>query len=222
MDTKLIEKYKNVKERIDKVKTENELNLRMKKTFEETLKKLKNKRDDYEEEIETLELALKLFQEVSDERNASAKESLETVINWTLSKVFTSQSYEVKIEEHPDARSGKIMEIYLIDGVTGHKRSVKTQLGTALVQIISFLMMLIVIKFAGSSKILLLDEVFSGLEDKEAITLFSEVLTSLAKNEGFQVLIVEQNSLISANPDFKRINVALENPADGLILESIA
>lgn len=218
---KVKERLGSVNNRIEEIRREQLVNDRLKENFEQILINLNLKKSDIDAEIETLEKSLKLFKEISDERNKSAKEAMETVVNWSLSKIFTNQSYDVKIKEDSDARSGKIMEIYLIDNHSGKSRSLKHQLGTAMVQIISFLMMLTVIKFAGSSKVLILDEIFSGLEDKEAITMFSEILVSLAKNEGFQIFIVEQNSLISDNDDFVRINVALENQDDGLIIKSI-
>lgn len=218
---KVKERLGLVNKRIEDIRREQLVVDRLKENFEQILANLNVKKSDIEAEIEVLEKSLKLFKEISDERNKSAKEAMETVVNWSLSKIFTNQSYDVKIKEDSDARSGKVMEIYLIDNHSGKSRSLKHQLGTAMVQIISFLMMLTVIKFAGSSKVLILDEIFSGLEDKEAITMFSEILVSLAKNEGFQIFIVEQNSLISENDDFVRINVALENQDDGLIIKSI-
>lgn len=217
----VLERYKEIKNKLDNIRTEQIIQDRLREVHLANIEKFKLESEDKELALEKLEKALKVFQKVSDERNKTAKDALETVINWALSKVFTDQSYEIKIEELPDARSGKIMEVYLIDTNTGKVRSLKLQTGTALVQIISFLMMLTVIKFADASKVLILDEVFSGLEDKEAVLMFSDILTSLAKNDGFQIIIVEQNSLISENQDFKRINVALEDYDDGLVIKKI-
>lgn len=217
----VLERYKEIKNKLDNIRTEQIIQDRLREVHLANIDKFKLESEDKELALEKLEKALKVFQKVSDERNKTAKDALETVINWALSKVFTDQSYEIKIEELPDARSGKIMEVYLIDTNTGKVRSLKLQTGTALVQIISFLMMLTVIKFADASKVLILDEVFSGLEDKEAVLMFSDILTSLAKNDGFQIIIVEQNSLISENQDFKRINVALEDYDDGLVIKKI-
>lgn len=214
-------KYADVQGKINNIRQEQIIQERLRENYIKTLESLDVRKEEIEESIEILEKSLKLFQKVSDERNKSAKEALETVINWALSKIFTSQSYDLKIEEHADARSGKTMELYLVDSRTGNSRSLKLQLGTAMVQIVSFLMLLTVIKFAGSSKVLILDELFSGLEDKEAVLMFSEILTSLARNEGFQIIIVEQNSLISTNEEFVRVNVALEDPEEGLIIKKI-
>lgn len=219
--SEVLVRYEEVKQKISNIKQEQLIQTRLKENYIKTLEGLDVRKEEIQENIDILEKSLKLFQKVSDERNKSAKEALETVINWALSKIFTTQSYDLRIEEHADARSGKTMELYLIDSRTGNSRSLKLQLGTAMVQIVSFLMLLTVIKFAGSSKVLILDELFSGLEDKEAVLMFSEILTSLAKNEGFQIIVVEQNSLISTNEDFIRVNVALENPDDGLIVKKI-
>lgn len=217
----VLDRYKEVKERISNLRTEQLIQDRLRDAHLKNIEKYGLKGEEKEKALEVLEKSLKIFQRVSDERNKTAKDALETVINWALSKVFTDQSYEVKIEEFADGRSGKIMEVYLLDVETGHSRSLKFQTGTALSQIVSFLMMLTVIKFADASKLLILDEVFSGLEDKEAVMMFSDILTSLAKNDGFQILIVEQNNLISDNDDFKRINVELNSYEEGLTVKSI-
>jgi hypothetical protein len=217
----ILDRYKNIKTKLDGIRTEQVIQDRLRSVHEANIEKFGLQSEEKEKAFEILEKALKIFQKVSDERNKTAKEALETVINWALSKIFTDQSYEMKIEEYNDARSGKTMEVYLIDTNTGKSRSLKLQTGTALAQIVSFLMLLTVIKFADASKVLMLDEVFSGLEDTDAVLMFSDILTSLAKNEGFQIIIVEQNSLISDNPEFKRVNVALENYSEGLIVKKI-
>lgn len=216
-------RYREVKASLDAVRLEQEVNVRVRKSHEEMVERLELTKEEKILALENLEKALLVFQKVSDERNKTAKDAMEHVVNWALSKVFSSevQSYEFKIEERADSRSGRVMELYLNDLNTGHVRSLSDQSGTALAQIVSFLMILTVIKFSNSSKILVLDEVFSGLEDTEMIMMFSDILTSLARNDGFQIFIVEQNSLISSNEDFHVVNVALESVEDGLRIKSI-
>lgn len=217
----VMNQYKDVKSSLENLRFENKLQDKIRVNHINNIEKLDLTIEEREQQMELLDKALRVFQKVSDERNAQAKDAIETVINWALSKVFTSQNYKVKIEEDDDARSGKIMEVYLVDIDTGMSRSLNDQTGTALSQILSFLMLLTLIKFAGSSKVLVIDELFSGLEDREMILMFSDILVSLAKNEEFQTFIVEQNSLISANEDFCVVNLALENYEDGLIVKSI-
>lgn len=219
----VLSRYSEVKSKLDDVRLTQVVNERLRATHLETIARLELKKEERIQSIETLEKALMVFQNVSDERNRSAKEALEKVINWALSKVFSSdvQSYEFQIDERADGRSGRVMELSLKDLNTGHSRSLSDQSGTALAQIVSFLIILTVIKFSNTSKILVLDEVFSGLEDETMILMFSDILASLSDNEGFQIFIVEQNSLISSNEDIHRVNVALENIEDGLIVKSI-
>lgn len=216
-------RYREMKSSLDAVRLEQEVNVRVRKAHLEMVDRLELTKEEKTLAFENMEKALKVFQKVSDERNKTAKDAMETVINWALSKVLNSnvQSYEFKIDERADARSGRVMELYLNDLNTGHSRSLSDQSGTALAQIVSFLMILTVIKFSNSSKILILDEVFSGLEDTEMVMMFSDILTSLARNDGFQIFIVEQNSLISSNEDFHIVNVALDSVDDGLRIKSI-
>ena len=212
-----------VKSKLENLKTEQLIQDRIRKAHLENIERLSLSKKEKEDAMEVLAKATKIFQKVSDERNRTAKDALETVINWALSKIFTdpTQSYELKIEEHSDARSGKTMELYLIDLNTGYSRSLKDQQGNAMAQIVSFLMLLTVIKFVDASKVLVLDEMFSGLEDENAVRMLSDILVSLAKNDGFQIFLTEQNSLISDNEEFVRIVVALEDHEDGLIVKRI-
>ena len=214
---------RRVRARLSELRTEQMIQDRIRQTHMDNIDRLSLSKVEKEEAMLVMGKALKIFQKVSDERNRTAKDALETVINWALSKIFTdpTQSFELKIEEHSDARSGKTMELYLIDLNTGYSRSLKDQQGNAMAQIVSFLMLLTVIKFVDASKVLVLDEMFSGLEDDTAIRMLSDILVSLAKNDGFQIFLTEQNSLISDNEEFVRVVVALEDLEEGLIVKRI-
>lgn len=219
----LLNRSNEVKSKIEELRTEKMIQDRIRDTHLASIEKFNLDKEEKLAAIEVLDKSIKIFQKVSDERNKTAKDALETVVNWALSKIFTdpTQSFELKIEEHNNAQSGKTMELSLMDLNTGYSKSLKDQQGNAMAQIVSFLMLLTVIKFSDTSKVLVLDEMFSGLEDNEAVRMLSDVLVSLAKNDGFQIFLTEQNSLISDNEDFVRVNVALEDMEEGLKVKRI-
>ena len=156
-----------------------------------------------------------LFKNITDERNKVAKEQIEEVLNYALSNIPLEQSYKASLEETESKRSGKELNIVLTDLETGHQRKLKSQTGTWIVQVISFILTMIVIKFSDSSRVMLLDEVFTGMEDNEMIKVFGKILVSLAENEGFQVFMVEHRSELDNIEEIKNKEFAIEDYEQG-------
>lgn len=168
-----------------------------------------------EEEVELLEKSRNFLQKLVDDRTHVAYSKIEEVMNWCLSRVPLKQRYKLKIEEHGNA-NGRGVTLKLIDIDTNQERSLKTQTGTAIAQIVSFLLLVVVISISGKSRVMVLDEVFSGLDDDESIRNFSDILQALTENEGFQFHIVEQNRDIASNEDINVIPLDLEAFEEGL------
>lgn len=160
-------------------------------TIEEVVQGYKDNIDEIESEIQLCEKTSELFKSISDTRNKVAKEKIEQVLNYALSEIPLEQKYRATLEESSSRRSGKELRIILTDTETGYQRGLRNQTGTWIKQLVSFILNMIVIKFSGSSRIMVLDEVFSGIEDYKTIKMFGEVLTSLAENEDFQIFMVE-------------------------------
>lgn len=182
------------------------------------------KLDEYINDLELANDEIMLLDKVSlflksmvDLRTQSAYTQIEETMNWCLSNVPLKQRYRMKIVESENKRIGRGVSFVLVDLDTGKERSVKTQTGTALAQIVSFLLLVVVISVSGSSRILVTDEMFSGLEDEESIKNFSDILSALAINENFQIMIVEQNKDIAYNENIKRINLDILSYEEGLV-----
>lgn len=182
------------------------------------------KLDEYINDLELANDEIMLLDKVSlflksmvDLRTQSAYTQIEETMNWCLSNVPLKQRYRMKIVESDNKRIGRGVSFVLVDLDTGKERSVKTQTGTALAQIVSFLLLVVVISVSGSSRILVTDEMFSGLEDEESIKNFSDILSALAINENFQIMIVEQNKDIAYNENIKRINLDILSYEEGLV-----
>ena len=214
---KLIREVDGVLDKIQSLKDE----AHEKKVIKQTLI---GKLDEYVKDLELANEEVMLLDKVSlflksmvDLRTQSAYTQIEDTMNWCLSNVPLKQRYRMKIVESENKRIGRGVSFVLVDLDTGKERSVKTQTGTALAQIVSFLLLVVVISVSGSSRILVTDEMFSGLEDEESIKNFSDILSALAMNENFQIMIVEQNKDIAYNENIKRINLDILSYEEGLV-----
>ncbi|PER55578.1 hypothetical protein CN495_07435 [Bacillus thuringiensis] len=157
-----------------------------------------------------------VLKNIADERNEGAKKALTDILNYALSNVQLEQRYKARLEEHINRRVGKELTVVLTDLDTGYERSLKYQTGTAVSQIIGLLMTIITIKFSKCSRFLILDEKLSGLQDEETILMFGEILSALAQNEDFQILMVEHKSHLKAVEGITVIPLTLPDYQTGL------
>jgi len=161
---------------------------------------------------------MELYSKVTNERNASAKELLEDVLNKTLEQVPLASKYEAHLFEPATTKAVKDLYIRLLDLSSNNERGLLTGSGTMVAQMMSFLMSAIVLKFSGKRKIMILDEVFTGFEDEDAIVTFGEILVALAKNEGFQFIFIEHKHELSNVEGIIEYNFVKETYERGLEL----
>lgn len=161
---------------------------------------------------------MELYSKVTNERNASAKELLEDVLNNTLEQVPLASKYEAHLFEPATTKPMKDLYIRLLDLSSNNERGLLTGSGTMVAQMMSFLMSAIVLKFSGKRKIMILDEVFTGFEDEDAIVTFGEILVALAKNEGFQFIFIEHKHELSSVEGIVEYNFVKETYERGLEL----
>lgn len=169
-------------------------------------------------EIATLEKSIATFKEIADTRSEDAKKHIEDTLNWALNQIPLKQRYSAVLVESNSKKSTKEIYIQLVDLDTGKKREIKTQTGTAIAQIVSFFMNVILIMVSGSSRIMLLDEVFSGIQDVESIRVFGDILVSIAEKEKFQFIFIEHKSTLLEVEGIKPIYLDLQNYDEGAII----
>lgn len=191
---------------------------RQSETIENTVKKYESDIEDKTNERMLCEKASTLFKSIADDRNREAKKQIEEVLNYALSSIPLEQNYVARLEEVASKRSGKELTVILTDRDTGYERTIKNQTGTWIAQVISFILTMIIIKFSGSSRIMILDEVFTGMEDREMVHMFGDILTALAKNEGFQLFMVEHRKELDGVEGIKRIPLGIEDYEDGTVV----
>lgn len=213
----------NVLSEVQRIRKTHQLSLRDVHGKEAQVETVREMLDRFGAQLEELshqevlhQKVLLTFKEISDQRTAEGKEILENVLNWALSNIPLEQRYEAQLQESMRGTK-KEMSIILRDLDTGHIRNLKNQSGTALVQIISFLMNVIVIILSGSSRTMVLDECFSGLQDQETITMMGEILVALSRNENFQFIMVEHKSELGTVAGIRQIRASLTEYEQGVV-----
>lgn len=187
--TTILERFNNLTEHVREKEIElHGYNVQVKTALEQV--------ESFKQSILNLEVdeknhlyAIEELKRISTQRTENAKNELEDVLNWVLDKIPLEQQYSARIEESTGKNRG--LNIILSDKDTGFERSISEQSGTALAQILSFLMVIIVIKFSGATRIVVIDEVFSGIDDPDVVDMFGKILVALSENENFQFIMVE-------------------------------
>lgn len=157
-------------------------------------------------EITLLEVA-QLCQSIAQNKNQEAKEILEEVLNHALEQVELDANYTAHLIQPETKRAVRGLYIKLIEEDTGKERTPLTSTGTMVAQLISLLMSIIIIKFSGKRKLLVLDEVMSGFSGLHSIPTFGNFLVTLAENEGFQIIMVEHKEQLADVDGIRNISV---------------
>ena len=125
---------------------------------------------------------------MSDEAVGQAYKFLQDSLNSALAKMFRNITRKIEIKE--SIRANQYPQLDLILHVGNNKtRSLKTDSGHGLAQIVSLLSILSIIVITGSRRILVMDEVISGLSVRNR-QIVSDILWTFTQI-GFQFLINE-------------------------------
>lgn len=176
------------------------------------------KMDANEELSKVYDEVSKLYSAITKQRTGDIQSVLESVLNSALSRIPMDAEYEAVLEGPDYNKANPTVEIKLVDKNSGKTRTPLVSTGTMVAQLISFLMTAIVLKFSGARRIMVLDEVLSGFYDKDSIRLFGEILVALAKNEGFQFILVEHKSELAKVEGINIFSVDKPNYRQGLVL----
>lgn len=173
-------------------------------TYEAKIKELEDR------EVTLLEVA-QLCQSIAYNKNQEAKEVLEEVLNHALQQVELDANYTAHLLQPETKRAVRGLYIKLIEEETGEERTPLTSTGTMVAQLISILMTIIVLKFSGKRRVMVLDEVMSGFSGLHSIPTFGNFLVTLAENEGFQIIMVEHKEQLAEVEGIQNIRVDKKN-----------
>lgn len=173
---------------IEQIELDNAANERSKESLEKSIKQLVDNTNTSKEALDIATHAIEILQQVSDKAVSKAYEFLEKSLNDSLSRMFKNTTRKIHIKESMRGNQYPQLEL-ILDVGNGVTRSLKTDSGHGLAQIVSLLSILSIIVLTGSRRLLVMDEVMSGLSvhNRKIVTDILWCFTEI----GFQFLINE-------------------------------
>lgn len=159
--------------------------------------------------------AQQLLTTVSDANTTAVLDYITGIINKTLGELFPHDSRRIYLEK--TMYQGQHAHINIkLTGTNGKTRDITLQSGTGLRQVISFLFVLSLIEIRKGRRLLIADELLSGLHP-EAKRITTDIIKIFAE-EGFQFAFVEYgvNDLGKVYLVEKPGAVATVTPMDGV------
>lgn len=188
MDITLESQISNFFNEVNKLEIDQAAAVKSKKYLENSILELKNKIKDDKEALDIATNAIEILRKVSDEAVRQAYKFLESSLNASLERMFENTTRRISLKEYTRNNQYPQLEIELTVG-NGKVRSLKADSGHGLAQIVSLLSILSLIVITNSRRILVMDEIISGLSihNREIITDILWTFTDI----GFQFVVNE-------------------------------
>lgn len=173
---------------IDQIELENKAAKKSKEALEASIREIMDKNKENREALDIATHAIEILQKVSDEAVGKAYRFLEQSLNSALAKMFTKTTRKIELKE--SLRNNQYPQLKIILHVgNGKTRSLKNDSGHGLAQIVSLLSILSLIVITGSRRILVMDEILSGL-DVHNRQVVNDILWTFTEI-GFQFIVNE-------------------------------
>lgn len=181
------EAYKMLKD-IESLEVEQQASLVARKQLEDGITALVDKNSENKEALDIATHAIEILRQVSDEAVTQAYKFLEESLNSALARMFEHTTRRIQLHEYTRNNQYPQLEIELLVG-NNKKRSLKADSGHGLAQIVSLLSILSLIVLTNSRRILVMDEVISGLSvhNRKIVTDILWQFTEI----GFQFIVNE-------------------------------
>lgn len=184
------------------------------KALEEKIKRMSAQLADMRNQYVVMLEAQQLLSTVSNESTNAVLDYITGIVNKTLGEIFPHDPRRIYLERTLHNNQYAHINIRLT-GTGGKTRDMQLQGGTGLRQVISFLFLLSLIEIRKGRRILLMDEILSGLHP-EAKRVVEDIIKIFAE-EGFQFIMIEYgiNDLGRVYLVEKPGEVATATPMDG-------
>lgn len=188
MDKVLSQKIDAFLNAVNKIEIDQAATVKSKEYLEKSIEELKIKIKDDKEALDIATNAIEILRKVSDEAVRNAYKFLETSLNASLERMFENTTRKIALKEYTRNNQYPQLEIELTVA-NGKVRSLKADSGHGLAQIVSLLSILSLIVITNSRRLLVMDEVISGLSihNREIITDILWTFTEI----GFQFVVNE-------------------------------
>lgn len=144
------------------------------------------------ESIRVLQDVQKVLSTISDDNLTTTLDHVTDVINKALSQIFQNDIRRVSLRKELYGGKNSHIVLELVNG-QGQTRDIVLQSGTGLRQTVSFLYTLAMIEISGGRKLVVMDEILSGVHPKAKAILID--LMKIFEEEGFQFIVVEYGVL---------------------------
>lgn len=188
MDMNILQEADNFIKVIDEIEMTNNASIRSREQLLASIEQLREENESNKEAYDIATHAIEILKKLSDTAVIDAYRFIEASINDALGKMFRGTTRQIRIKEYIRDEKYPQLEIELTTN-NGIVRSLKTDSGHGIAQIVSLLSLLCLIVLTGARRILCIDEVLSGLsiENRQIIT---DILWNFTEI-GFQFIIVE-------------------------------
>lgn len=171
---------------VNQIELENAAAEKSRASLEKSINDLMETNKNNKEALDVATHAIEILRQVSDEAVGQAYKFLEQSLNSALAKMFTKTTRRIELKESIRSNQYPQLEIILHVG-NGKTRSLKSDSGHGLAQIVSLLSILSLIVITGSRRILVMDEVISGLSVHNR-KIVSDILWTFTEI-GFQFIV---------------------------------
>ena len=181
---------------VNKIEIENKAAEKSRDSLEETIKQLAEQNKNNKEALDIASNAILILRQVSDEAVSKAYGFLEKSLNSALARMFTNTTRKIEIKEF--TLKNQYPQLQLILHVGNRKtRSLKTDSGHGLAQIVSLLSILSLIVITGSRRILVMDEIISGVSVHNR-KVINDILWTFTEI-GFQFVVNEHGFIAESS-----------------------
>ena len=186
IDTELLNRVDGFIKVVDSLEIAQLAEIKTKERLEKEIENLIAVSNSNKEALDIATHAIEILRQVSDEAVVKAYRFLESSLNAALARMFMNTTRKIHLHEYTRDNQYPQLEIEL-EVTGGKKRSLKADSGHGLAQIVSLLSILSLIVITGSRRILVMDEVISGLSvyNREIV---SDILWTFTEI-GFQFII---------------------------------
>jgi hypothetical protein len=164
----------------------NRVNIQTKNNLEKQLELLREQSEKNRLALDIATHAIEILNGISDDVVNKALEFLETELNAALDQMFVDSKRSIKIKQSMFRNQYPQLTFEVVT-TTGSVRSLKSDSGHGLAQIVSLISTLSLIVITGARRFMILDEVISGVSVKNR-EIIDTILWSFA-DIGFQYIV---------------------------------